>query len=110
MSIKCITVPPRMNPSGFASFGNTTCTISVAESADRFGVIRSGGVSLPHRFNRNDSTCLTRATALSLLRLSDMRLATMAWTVVLAAGAFGDPIAQTATVATAADLQEALNR
>src|SRR5512140_457482 len=38
MSIRCITVPPRMNPSGFASFGNTTCTISVALSDGRFGV------------------------------------------------------------------------
>ena len=38
MSIRCITVPPRMNPSGFASFGRTTCTISVADSAARFAV------------------------------------------------------------------------
>src|SRR5690349_7201107 len=40
MSIRCMTVPPRMNPSGFASFGSTTCTISVADSDARFGVIR----------------------------------------------------------------------
>ena len=38
MSMRCITVPPRMNPSGLASFGSTTCTISVADSAARFGV------------------------------------------------------------------------
>jgi hypothetical protein len=30
-----------MKPSGFASFGSTTCTISVADSAARFGV---GGI------------------------------------------------------------------
>src|SRR5213082_907856 len=38
MSMRCITVPPRMNPSGFSSFGRTTSTISVADSAARFGV------------------------------------------------------------------------
>src|SRR3954462_15891075 len=38
MSIRCITVPPRMKPSGLASFGSTTWTISVAESVARFGV------------------------------------------------------------------------
>jgi signal transduction histidine kinase len=32
-----MTVPPRMNPSGFASFGRTTCTISVALSDGVFG-------------------------------------------------------------------------
>src|SRR5688572_21235137 len=37
MSMRCMTVPPRMNPSGFASFGSTTCTISVADSSARFG-------------------------------------------------------------------------
>src|SRR5581483_5407166 len=37
MSMRCITVPPRMNPSGLASFGSTTCTISVADSDARFG-------------------------------------------------------------------------
>src|SRR6476661_6530863 len=36
MSIRCMTVPPRMNPSGFASLGSTTCTVSVADSAARF--------------------------------------------------------------------------
>src|SRR4051812_585477 len=40
MSMRCITVPPRMNPSGLASFGRTTCTISVADSAARFGSAR----------------------------------------------------------------------
>ena len=45
MSMRCITVPPRMNPSGLASFGSTTCTISVAESAARLGV-RSIGSSV----------------------------------------------------------------
>jgi hypothetical protein len=39
-----------------------------------------------------------------------MRFATIASTVVLAAMAIGDPIAQSATVASSADLQEALNR
>ena len=38
MSMRCITVPPRMNPSGFASFGRTTCTISVAEAEGDSGV------------------------------------------------------------------------
>src|SRR5438128_1210118 len=38
MSMRCMTVPPRMNPSGLASFGNTTCTISVADSEARLGV------------------------------------------------------------------------
>src|SRR6266852_3401165 len=38
MSMRCMTVPPRMNPSGFASLGSTTCTISVADSAARLGV------------------------------------------------------------------------
>src|ERR1051325_10932909 len=36
MSMRCITVPPRMNPSGFASFGSTTWTISVSDSDARF--------------------------------------------------------------------------
>src|ERR1700719_1696489 len=39
MSIRCMTVPPRMNPSGFASLGSTTCTISVADSAARLGAM-----------------------------------------------------------------------
>src|SRR5690242_6090279 len=39
MSIRCMTVPPRMNPSGLASFGSTTWTISVADSDTRFGVM-----------------------------------------------------------------------
>ena len=39
-----------------------------------------------------------------------MRLSLVASTVVLAAVAIGDPIAQSVTVATGADLQEALNR
>src|ERR1700676_4159312 len=38
MSIRCMTVPRRMNPSGFASLGSTTWTISVADSAARLGV------------------------------------------------------------------------
>src|SRR5216683_2475317 len=38
ISIRCMTLPPRMNPSGFASLGSTTCTISVADSAARLGV------------------------------------------------------------------------
>src|SRR5262245_19885545 len=38
MSMRCMTVPPRMKPSGLASFGSTTCTISVSDSAARFGV------------------------------------------------------------------------
>jgi hypothetical protein len=40
MSMRCITVPPSMYPSGFASFGRTTCTISVALSEGRF----AGGI------------------------------------------------------------------
>src|SRR5579862_223977 len=36
MSIKCIAVPPSKKPSGLASFGSTTCTISVADSEGRF--------------------------------------------------------------------------
>src|SRR5579872_1040350 len=43
MSMRCITVPPRMNPSGFASFGRTTCTISVADSEARLGVRFTNG-------------------------------------------------------------------
>src|SRR3954471_4453481 len=45
MSMRCITVPPRMKPSGLASFGRTTWTISVALSAGRLAgsVIRRGG-------------------------------------------------------------------
>ncbi len=39
MSIRCITVPPRMNPSGFASFGSTTCTISVKDADGGFAII-----------------------------------------------------------------------
>src|SRR5262249_39836886 len=39
MSIRCMTVPPRMNPSGLASFGRTTCTISVKESSGRLEVV-----------------------------------------------------------------------
>src|SRR5262245_50609589 len=35
MSMRCMTVPPRMNPSGLASLGSTTCTMSVALSAGR---------------------------------------------------------------------------
>src|ERR1700675_3128263 len=38
MSMRCITDPPRMKPSGLASFGRTTCTISVADSDERLGV------------------------------------------------------------------------
>src|SRR5688572_387507 len=38
MSIRCMTVPPRMYPSGFASLGSTTCTISVALAEAGFGV------------------------------------------------------------------------
>src|SRR5262245_45329668 len=37
MSMRCMTVPPRMKPSGLASLGRTTCTISVSESAARLG-------------------------------------------------------------------------
>src|SRR4051812_28894218 len=48
MSIRCMTVPPRMKPSGLASFGSTTCTISVADSSARFGV-RSEIVANPDR-------------------------------------------------------------
>src|SRR5690606_17938644 len=40
MSMRCMTVPPRMNPRGFASFGSTTCTISVNVSEGRFAVIQ----------------------------------------------------------------------
>src|SRR5579862_2616172 len=39
MSMRCITVPPRMKPSGLASFGRTTCTISVKESPGRLEVV-----------------------------------------------------------------------
>jgi hypothetical protein len=30
-------VPPRMNPSGFASFGRTACTISVSDAEAALG-------------------------------------------------------------------------
>src|SRR3954471_4532615 len=40
MSIRCITVPPRMNPRGLASLGSTTWTISVSDSDARFGCMR----------------------------------------------------------------------
>src|SRR3954453_7303946 len=140
MSIRCMTVPPRMNPRGFASFGNTTWTISVADSDERFGVIRSGGQaarggsggSNAHRTRMSSSkpnvssdsdrqrirptrpaspTQFTGLTALALLPMSAVRFATVASTVVLAALAMaGDPIAQSVTVASGADLQEALNR
>src|SRR5688572_25501149 len=38
MSIRCITVPPRMKPSGLESFGRTTWTVSDAESCQRFAL------------------------------------------------------------------------
>src|SRR6188472_3353643 len=38
MSIRCMTVPPRMNPSGLASFGRTTWVITENESAGLFGM------------------------------------------------------------------------
>src|SRR5215207_3807202 len=41
MSMRCITVPPRMNPSGFESFGRTTCTVSEAESCQRLAFTRT---------------------------------------------------------------------
>src|SRR5207244_13248714 len=39
MSMRCITVPPRMKPRGFASFGRTTLTISVADSDARLEIV-----------------------------------------------------------------------
>src|SRR5918995_6906387 len=47
MSIRCMTVPPRMYPSGFASFGSTTCTISVALADASLGV--SSAIRRQHR-------------------------------------------------------------
>ena len=35
--MRCMTAPPSMNPIGFASFGSTTCTISVADADGGFG-------------------------------------------------------------------------
>src|SRR5687767_3400441 len=49
MSIRCITVPPRMNPSGFESFGRTTWTVSAVESCQRLGFNRSLFACRPHR-------------------------------------------------------------
>src|SRR5579871_5751968 len=50
MSIQCMAVPPRRNPRGFASFGSTTCTISVADADGRFAcrcsVTRPGGLEV----------------------------------------------------------------
>src|SRR5688572_22820444 len=44
MSMRCMTVPPRMNPSGLASFGRTTCTISVADPSARLAGAGDGTV------------------------------------------------------------------
>src|ERR1700731_4455457 len=49
MSMRCMTVPPRMKPSALASLGSTTWTISVAESAARFGRRDSEVVADPDR-------------------------------------------------------------
>src|SRR5688500_7541325 len=52
MSIKCITVPPRMNPRGLESFGSTTWTVSAAESCQRFALKPSSPLPVvadPHR-------------------------------------------------------------
>src|SRR5687767_8922724 len=38
MSMRCMTVPPRMNPSGLASLGRTTWVITENESAGLLGV------------------------------------------------------------------------
>jgi hypothetical protein len=37
MSIRCMTVPPRMNPSGLASLGRTTWVMTETESAGVLG-------------------------------------------------------------------------
>src|SRR4051812_10057311 len=48
MSIRCMTVPPRMNPSGLASFGRTTWVITEKESAGLLGEGVTGrGYQLP---------------------------------------------------------------
>ena len=44
--MRCITAPPSMNPIGFASFGSTTSTISVADADGGFGGAASGAETI----------------------------------------------------------------